>query len=400
MKRLLVAGGGIAGFGLIKDLLKHISADALHITLADPQADFVFKPILYEQLNGRIVSINRAAFFETHRNQLTHVAQKVSQVQALADQRLNVTFDNEQTQTFDMVVLALGAKTNYFGVPGAPEHCLPLLTQADMERFKLSLDKKLTESAKTQNPVSFEIIGAGLSGVELAFELRAYLENDARKRYGQFPVPAITMIEAMPTILPGFSADEQHAVLSRLYDQHIKVLTNHQVKQVTADAITVKLGEDVQDLPSQDPLWVAGVKANLPETFFADMTVEKYPGSDRIKVTPFLTIPDHANIYVIGDLAGVENPETKRLYATTGQLSDQQSAYVAKRIRRELRKGALADNYPRFEADIKGHFVSLGPGQAAMTFDKAPGPLAGKTVINGLIANVRLAYYGTKMKLR
>jgi NADH:ubiquinone reductase (H+-translocating) len=380
--------------------LKHISADALHITLADPQADFVFKPILYEQLNGRIVSINRAAFFQTHHNQLTHVAQKVTHVNALPDQHMRVTFDNEQTQTFDMVVLALGAKTNYFGVPGAPEHCLPLLTQADMERFKLSLDSKLTESAKTQTPVSFEIIGAGLSGVELAFELRAYLENDARKRYGQFPMPAITMIEAMSTILPGFSADEQHAVLTRLYDHQIKVLINHQVKQVTAEAITVKHGEETQDLPSHDPLWVAGVKANVPDDFFVDMAVEKYPGSDRIKVTPFLTVPNYPTLYVIGDLAGVENPETKRLYATTGQLSDQQSAYVAKRIRRELRKGSLSDQYPKFVADIKGHFVSLGPGQAAMTFDKAPGPLAGKTVINGLIANVRLAYYGTKMKLR
>jgi NADH:ubiquinone reductase (H+-translocating) len=399
MKRLLVIGGGIAGFGLIKSLLKHVPSDALHITLADPQADFVFKPILYEQLNGRIVSINRAAFFQQHHRQLTHLPSKVSQINLLANNQTEAQFENGETHTFDMLVLAMGAKTNYFGVPGAPEHCLPLLTQPDMERFKQSLDAKLTDSAKTQAPTSFEIIGAGLSGVELAFEMRAYFQNDARKRYGYFPEPAITMIEAMPTILPGFSADEQNAVLNRLATSGIKVLTGHQVKQVTSDIITIKHGDETFDLPTHDPLWVAGVKANLPDGFFGDAQVERFPGSDRLKLTPFLHLPNFPAVYVIGDLAGVENPGTGRLYATTGQLSDQQSAYVAKRIRREIRKGRLGPDYPRFEADIKGHFVSLGPGEAAMTFDKAPGPLAGKTLINGLIANVRLAYYGTKMKL-
>ena len=399
MKRLLVVGGGIAGFGLIKSLLKHVPTDALHITLADPQADFVFKPILYEQLNGRIVSINRAPFFQQYQRQLKHLPAKVNQVNLMPDSRIEALFDNGDTQTFDMIVLAMGAKTNYFGVPGAPEHCLPLLTQPDMERFKQSLDAKLTESAKTQQPAHFEIIGAGLSGVELAFEMRAYFQNDAIKRYGQFPQPTLTMIEAMPSILPGFTAHEQNAVLKRLASSDIEVLTSHQVKQVSADIITVKHGEDTFDMPTTDPLWVAGVKANLPEDFFGDAQIERFPGSDRLKLTPFLHLPHYPGVYVIGDLAGVENPATGRLYATTGQLSDQQSAYVAKRIRREIRKGRLGPDYPRFEADIKGHFVSLGPGEAAMTFDKAPGPLAGKTLINGLIANLRLAYYGTKMKL-
>jgi NADH:ubiquinone reductase (H+-translocating) len=399
MKRLLVAGGGIAGFGLIKTLIKDVPASDLHITLADPQADFVFKPILYEQLNGRIVSINRSAYFQEHAARLTHKAQKILRCELLPDRRTTVTFANDTQETFDMVVLALGARTNYFGVPGAPEHCLPLLTQPDMERFKLAMDAKLTTAAKTQEVPVFHIIGAGLSGVELAFEMRAYFENEAPKRYGAFPVPKITMIEAMPTILPGFSADEQKTVLQRLHADRIEVLTSHQVKNVTATTLTLRHQDAEFDMPTEDPLWVAGVKANLPEGLFGDAQVETYPGSDRLKVTPFMHLPHHPSVYVIGDLAGVENPATGRLYPTTGQLSDQQSAYVAKRIRRELRKGMLAPNYPRFEADIKGHFVSLGPGSAAMTFDKAPGPLAGKTLVSDLIANVRQLYYSTKMKL-
>jgi NADH:ubiquinone reductase (H+-translocating) len=398
-KRMLVAGGGIAGFGLIKHLLKHTTAEALHITLADPQADFVFKPILYEQLNGRIVSINRAAYFEAHQQQLQHKACKVIQCLPTANGPTTIVFDDGSQASFDLVVLALGAKTNYFGVEGAPENCLPLLTQTDMNRFKQSLDTKLTRAANTNAPLSFDIIGAGLSGVELAFELRAYLENDAVKRYGQLPPAQIRMIEAMPTILPGFSADEIGMVLGRLKAQGITVLTGHQVKQVTSSTITVAQGDAITQLETEDPLWVAGVKANLPADFFGEVTVDRYPGSDRIKLTPYLQVPNHPNLYVIGDLAGVENPKTKRLFPTTGQLSDQQSAYVGKRIQRELRKGGLTERYPAFEAQSKGHFVSLGPGKAAMTFDEAPGLLAGKTLVNPLIANVRWVYYGTKMKL-
>jgi NADH:ubiquinone reductase (H+-translocating) len=396
MKRLLVAGGGIAGFNLIKSLLPHVSADNLHITLADPQHDFVFKPILYEQLNGRVVSVNRAAFFQHHSKQLTHLAQKVTTCDLQDNHVIKVSFDNGKTDDFDFVVLAIGAKTNYFGVPGAPEHCLSLLTQADMETFKQSLDKKLTAAVETQQKPVFDIIGAGLSGVELAFELRAYLDGDATRRYGQFPAPEIRMIEAMPTILPGFGEDEIQTVLSRLEDHQVRVFTGHQVKQVTADVITVKHGDTVKELQTEDPLWVAGIQANLPEGFFAQ-AVEQYPGNGRIKLTGQLSIPNHPNLFVVGDLAGCENPKTGRLIPTTGQLGEQQAVYVAKLLRRRIRKGHLVANYPVFEPEVRGHFVSLGPGQAAMTLDGAPGPLAGKTLVGGFISKVRQRYYATKM---
>lgn len=409
-KRVVVVGGGLGGFAFCKELVKRADGERVQLVLVDPLRDFVFKPILYEKLNGRQVSMSRQAFVQRHSDFVQFIQAKAERVIRHADGSRELETSVGRIG-FDYLILAPGAHTNYFGVPGAQRYALPLLTPQDVERFEASIDRKLQAvvNAIRQGdplvaPPTFEIIGAGPSGVELAFELRTYLREKIRLHYPRLrklEAPHITLIEAMDHILPGFTPYEQVHIKRRLQRQGIEVLTGHMVKAVEPDHLQVakKLpnGELAAfNIPSDDPVWVAGLKSNLCDDFLPG--AEVYPGNNRMKVNEFLEVPNDPSVYVIGDASGGLNVQTGRLLPPTGQVVDQQACFVARDLALKLQNEAHRRPRKPFAYQNRGHMISLGPGRASVTFDFLPKPFDQLTLTGPIVSWLRQGYYGRKIK--
>eukprot|EP00962_Isochrysis_galbana_P044964 scaffold17567_cov112-Isochrysis_galbana.AAC.1 len=170
---------------------------------------------------------------------------------------------------YDVCVVAVGAAPNTFGVPGVREHCLFLKQVSDAMRFRERLSDALERAslpglsdARLREMLTFVVIGAGPTGVELCGELRDYVAQDVARLYGRLlPHVRIVLLEASDKVLGAFDVDMQQAALCRLRaggaGVRVDVRTSAGVSEVRAKTIVLS---DDEVLPYGVAVWAAGEK--------------------------------------------------------------------------------------------------------------------------------------------
>lgn len=366
--RIVILGNGLGGVSAARTLnqLLQKKPDTASVTLVGREDRFVFKPMLPDALNSHAPLIPMGDTF----SKKPRVDFKQAEVSAISIDPAQKRVTTSQGQLpYDYLVLALGSQTNYFNIPGAKEHALKLETPQDLEAIKNSVERKLAlaaaapaGSAEQARNLSFVIVGAGATGVELAFELNHYMQKRLPEMAPNLSAkPRIQLVEATGEILPGFSDKERAFVKKAFARQGIEILFHTLVKQVTPNQGLVAVNQKIDPaqiltLDTVDPVWVTGVRAHdLAQSLPVDRTPK-----GQIKVNPFLEIPGRSDIYVIGDLAAATNAKTGQLHPPTGQVAEQQGAFVGQDLFRKLndKKGVQA-----FEADPKRetfHFKNKG----------------------------------------
>ncbi|MCA9789068.1 MAG: FAD-dependent oxidoreductase [Cyanobacteria bacterium HKST-UBA05] len=419
---VVVIGGGIGGFTLAKAMMKadrasngHRHKQPLRIRLIDPQPAFIFRPYLYETLNGRQPSVDRKPFFDQWGEACQYVQGSAEWIEwAPSAETKSILHTTQGPLPFNVAVLATGPRPNYYNIEGARQHTIPLLNPNHMARFQHAIDERLEQLAQIRRKQPYEylqlpfyIIGAGPSGVELSFELNTYLHRQIVEHYPQELAslqPDIRLIEAEHNILPMASEKEQAIVMQHLLAAGIHVHSNNRVKLVTdTTLITESTHPDTKevvetswevDLP---PIWLAGIQANIPPRLLPENT-EQLPGSDRVCVNDWLEIPGHANMYVIGDAAGVTDASGSVVPASS-QATEQMAQYVADDILQYKRRH-LPQRRKGFVFKNKGQVVSLGQHKAMLTpelLPKIPGLFDNLTMHGRHIAWLRQTYYDAKL---
>lgn len=413
--RLLVVGGGIGGVTLCRKLMAEVKRHPalLDMTLFDPKDIYVFKPRLYEWLNGEDATLPMSWLFPLG-GPVRFVQTRVNRISLPPGERFVQT--EEGMYEYDYLVIATGATTSYFNVAGAPSQTLPLDNLSDIRNIKQRTVKKIQRAAgaapgsefRLEN-LSFEIIGGGATGIELAFELKYLVDQVIREDYPHLrgDQPLIQILEGSPEILPGFSAVERDQVVSRLKRADIELLCNHRVRRVERNRLVIDKRDPATNdfaeisIPSIDPIWVAGVRANLSDTLLPN--VESYPGNGRIRVNQYLELPGHPDIYVIGDVAGMVDARSGSLLPPTGQVVEQEAAYVADALIQRLKqeKGLIRQPQPRkpFHYANRGRMLALGPGDGLLTLDFLPGPLKNLYLAGYWAYRFRDWYYDRKLRI-
>ena len=193
----------------------------------------------------------------------------------------------QKAYPYDYLVIAAGSEPNDFGIKGVQEHC---------QMFKSATDFEKLQHRNPDLPVT--VLGAGPTGVELAFKL---------KSLGH----AVTIIEASPTILPGFSIPFQTKVLNYLRHQDIQLRLECPVSQITQDAIESAKTNQRIVRPDQDLLiWTCGIR---PVPFIRSLGTLSV--NDQLQWKP--------SIYMIGDAISSKRPPP------TAQNAKQQGYYLA-----------------------------------------------------------------------
>jgi NADPH-dependent 2,4-dienoyl-CoA reductase/sulfur reductase-like enzyme len=260
---------------------------------------------------------------------------KVSPVQPTIDKCISVRPESKtvlgmnSVYTYDYLVLATGSEPNDFGIKGVKNHCLMFKTEDDLQKLQNHLGN---------TPKRVSIIGAGPTGIELAFKLQSFGHT-------------VTIIEASNTILPGFSDKMRSSATYLLNKRSIQVNLNTKIVEVSETAIHTPDGST-----RRDPIliWTAGVK---PTEFIRELT----PEGRQLKTDDNLMFSPH--IYALGDIVANRGPPT-------AQNAKQQGLYLANHFNNRfisplpykyIEKGRALDTTDGLIIEYQGSMINLPP---------------------------------------
>ncbi|MEJ5022126.1 NAD(P)/FAD-dependent oxidoreductase [Ochrobactrum vermis] len=367
---IVVVGAGFGGLQLIHDL-RNVG---VRITLIDQRNHHLFQPLLY-QVATTILATSEIAWPIRHlfrdRKEVTTLLGTVTDVNT---DRRQVQLENGTEISYDMLVLATGARHAYFGndqweslAPG-----LKALEDATTIRRRLLLAferaERETDEAKRRALLTFAIVGGGPTGVELAGIIAELAKQTIWPEFRNIDTreTRVMLLEAGPRILAAFPEDLSDYALKALEKLGVEVRLGIPVKDIAAEGVTV--GEEF--IPCRTAIWAAGVAASPAATW---LNAES-DRAGRVKVLSNLNVPGHDDIFVIGDTAWVEGPDGKPVPGIA-PAAKQQGAYVAKVIRSRI-EGKTPPMPFRYKH--QGNLATIGRGAAVVDM--------GRFKLKGIIA--------------
>ncbi|SDG19261.1 NADH dehydrogenase [Fontibacillus panacisegetis] len=298
MKRIVVLGGGYGGVVTSKHLAKLFKKDKdVEIKLIDRNPYHTLLTELHE------VAANRAPE-DSVKIELKKIfaGQKVDVVLDSID---NIDFANNQlrseteTYKYDYLVIGTGCKPTFFGIPGAEENALTLWSYEDAVRLKEQIRNKFGEAAKENNPakrrkmLSFVVVGAGFTGVELVGELAEFRDELCKEFYIDRSEVRLVVADMAPKILPILPDKLIQKAAKRLNKMNVEIITSAKITGVTKSSVI--LGDT--ELEADTIVWTAGVEGS---DLVGKLDV-KQEGRKRIVTNDKLQSVDHDNVYVVGD---------------------------------------------------------------------------------------------------
>ena len=264
---------------------------------------------------------------------------------------------------YDYLIVGLGAVVNFFGTKGTPEHAFPLYTLRDALRLKDHILKTL--EATDKNPaliddgaLTFCVVGGGPTGVETSGALAELMHAVAEKDYPNLPIKdkaQIILFEMGPHLLAPFKPKLQNYAKKALEKLGVTVRLGEGVVEIDPTHITLKSGEVIK---THTLVWGAGIQAN---PLAKSLGVEPVKGG-RIPVNLDLSLKDHPEVFVIGDIALITDAKTNEQLPQLGSVAQQAGRHVGENIER-LMKGEKAEPFKYLD---KGTMATIGRGAAVV----------------------------------
>ncbi|MGA1802705.1 NAD(P)/FAD-dependent oxidoreductase [Rhizobium sp. HT1-10] len=358
--RVVVVGGGFAGLQIVNDL----KGAPVSITLIDRRNHHLFQPLLY-QVATTLLSTSEIAWpIRGLFRERPDVTTLLAEVVGIDRQTNTVALAGGQTVPYDTLVLATGATHAYFGhdewEPVAPG--LKTLEDATTIRRRLLLAferaEMETDPAVQEALLTFVIVGAGPTGVELAGIIAELAHETLAKEFRRIDTTKarVILVEAGPRILSAFVEDLSAYAHRRLESGGVDIRTGQAVTSCTADGVVV--GDTF--IPCRTVVWAAGVQASGAAAWLG-IPADR---AGRAVVESNLTVPGDENIFVVGDTASVQR-EDGRPVPGVAPAAKQQGAFVAKVIKARLSGNAAP---AAFRYRHQGDLATIGKGAAIIDF--------------------------------
>lgn len=356
---VVVIGGGFGGLAAVQKLLK----TDVDITIIDRRNHHLFQPLLY-QVATTALSPSEIAWPIRYLNRRNAQVQTLlGTVSGIDREQRKVLLEDGGEVPYDSLIIATGARHAYFGhdewEPFAPG--LKTLEDATAIRRKLLVAFELAE--REQDPqkrkalLTFAIIGAGATGVEMAGAIVELARITLRRDFRSIdPAEArVLLIEAGPRVLPAFRESLSAYAKSALERLGVEVVLNQPVTDVK-EGLVVFDGTKVE---AATIIWAAGVLAS-PAAKWLGVEADR---AGRIKVNPDLTIPGSPEIFAVGDVVTV-NANKGKPVPGIGDAAKQGGKYAARVIAARLEGRTL----PPFEYKHLGDIATIGRSAAVIDF--------------------------------
>lgn len=363
MTNVVVIGAGYAGVltakKLEKKLRKKKALEETKITLIDKHPYHTMLTELHEVAACRVseesVKMNLDQIFAGRK------------VHVVLDTVTKIEFEEQKIvgeqgeYPYDYLVLAAGSKPTFYGVEGAKEHSFTLWSYEEAVRlrdhihtcFRMAAEEPLEE--KRRELLSFYVVGAGFTGVEMAGELAEYVPVLCQRFHVKPEEVTIVNVDGLPRAVPILPEKLSAKVERRLQKQGVKVLLNASVVGVGEHEITMEENGERVRHGAGTVIWTAGIES-------ANVTAEaakelKSAGRGRIQVDGYLRSVDYENVYVVGDNMLYTVPGEEQPVPQMVENAEHSASTAAHNLAVTLlKKGELEEYRPKFH----GVMVCIG----------------------------------------
>ncbi|MDH3306117.1 MAG: NAD(P)/FAD-dependent oxidoreductase [Acidimicrobiia bacterium] len=359
--RVVIIGGGFAGLNVARGLRR---AD-VQVTLIDRTNHHLFQPLLYQVATGGLSPADIAS-------PIRHILRRQHNVTVLMDEVTGIDSADRLVITdgalipYDVLVVAAGATHHYFGNEAWEQHAPGLKTLADATNIRGRVLAAFERAEREPGAcLTFVVVGAGPTGVEVAGTIAEMARHTLRKDFTRIdPASArVLLVEYGPRVLAGYPEDLSRKAAAQLRSLGVELRTGWRVTDIGADHVDVTDDTTTEAVETAAVVWAAGVTASPLGRALADCGVE-LDGSGRVVVTQGLTIPGRPDVFVIGDLAHVE--QEGEIVAGVAPAAIQMGRYTAAAVRSRLRGGQM----PPFAYKDKGSLATIGRSAAVADFGR------------------------------
>ena len=353
-KRVIIVGMGFGGIHVAR-----ILADQnLEVVLIDRNNYHLFQPLLYQVATAGLEQESIAYAVRAMARHWPGARFHLTEVSGF-DLAARTVSTDQGPLPYDYLVIAAGSVTNYFGQTSVERHAFDLKELADGETLRNHILTAFEQAVNEADPercrslMTFVIVGGGPTGVEFAGALIELVHYVLAKDYPELRIDAarVVLIEAGDKLLSAMPTELQAYTLEKLQRMSVEVHLNARV--VDADAERVILADNTV-IPTHTLFWSAGVKA---APLAATLGVAP-KANGRIPVQPDLTLANHAEVFVIGDMAWFEQDDAP--LPMTAPVAMQMGRYAGEAILAREKKRTL----PPFQYHDRGSMATIGRNAA------------------------------------
>jgi NADH:quinone reductase (non-electrogenic) len=357
--RVVIVGAGFGGL----ECAFRLKGAPVSITVVDRRNHHLFQPLLYQVATASLATSEIAwpiRHLLSDRSEITTLFANVNGVDA-ANKR--VLLEEGDTLSYDTLVLATGVRHAYFGHDEWEPFAPGLKTLEDATTLRRRILVAFERAERESDPerraafLTFVIVGAGPTGVELAGTIAELAKDTLRPDFRNIDTDKtrVVLIEAGSRVLAGFADDLSAYAQKSLEDIGVEVILNQAVTECSADGVVY----GGKQLKARTLIWAAGVRASRA----AEWLGAPADSAGRLKVQPDLTVPDHPDIFAIGDTVSIAGPDGKPVPGIA-PAAKQQGRYVAESIKARLRGEAATP----FRYHHSGSLAQIGKRKAVIDF--------------------------------
>jgi NADH dehydrogenase len=364
--KVVIVGGGFGGLRLAHKLN---NKQGFEVVLIDRFNYHQFQPLFYQVatagLDASNISFPLRKVFQKSKN----VRIRLAELKEVIPTKNTIITDIEEFK-YDVLVLATGADTNFFGNSQLATHAFPMKSTVEALQIRHHLltlfedAHTISDTAELQQKMNIVIVGGGPTGVEVSGALAEMKKYVLPKDYPEldFAKMNIYLLEGGGKTLASMS--EKSSIKSQKYLNNlgVKVLTNTMVKDYDGVNILLQNGSSI---PTATVIWAAGIKGNIPDGFSKSLIAR----GNRIKTDRHCKVIGFENIYALGDLSYMETPKYPQGFPQVAPVAIQQADMLAGNLKLIEQKSDL-DRLFEFEYKDKGSMATVGRNLAVVDVPK------------------------------
>lgn len=364
--KIVIIGGGFGGLRLARRLN---NKPGFEVLLIDKYNYHQFQPLFYQVATAGLDPSNISFPLRKAFHNSKNVRIRLAELLEIIPSENRLRLDTGELH-YDILVIATGADTNFFGNPNLIEKAFPMKSTVEALQLRHQLIQNFEDSLQAKTPEELQklltivIVGGGPTGVELSGAIAEMRKYVLPKDYPEldFSIMKIYLLEGGPKTLGTMS--EKSSEHSRQYLERlgVTVLTNTIVKDYDGDWVTL---QDGNTIASNIVIWAAGVKGNVPKGIHKELVAK----GNRIIVDRFNMVKGFNNIYAIGDIAFMETGKYPNGHPQVASVAIQQADLLADNFRKMERKSNRRQLL-EFEYYDKGSMATVGRNLAVVDLPK------------------------------
>ena len=362
--KIIIVGGGFGGLKLARNLS---NKKGIEILLIDKFNYHQFQPLFYQVATAGLDASNIAFPLRKAFQHSKNIRIRVTDLKEIvAAENKIITGTGEEG--YDILVLATGADTNFFGNQQLEKHAFPMKSTVEALQLRFKLIQNFEDALTTKNEEELQrlmnivVVGGGPTGVEISGTLAEMKKYVLPKNYPEldFSKMNIFLLEGTQKTLGHMS--EASSARSKKYLERlgVSVMTSSHVKDYDGKNILL---QDGKTIPSATVLWAAGIKGNIPDGIDNSLIAR----GNRIKVDRQNRVIGSQNIYAIGDLAYMETPKYPQGHPQVATTAIQQAKLLAGNL---LKIKAGKTGLDEYEYHDKGTMATVGRNLAVVDIPK------------------------------